>query len=120
MSTKDAITKGIAAHGMWKQRLIDAIKTGKSEWTPDIVCQDNQCEFGKWLYSCSGEEKAYPHYEKIRGLHADFHKTAAVVLDLALQGNTKQAEEKIGDDSDYKNTSSNLTREMMNWKSELD
>ena len=53
MSTTDAITKGIGAHGMWKQRILDAIKTGKSEWTPEIVCQDNQCEFGKWLYSCS-------------------------------------------------------------------
>jgi hypothetical protein len=120
MSTKDAITKGIAAHGMWKQRLIDAIKTGQSEWTPDIVCQDNQCEFGKWLYACTNDEKSSPHYEKIRGLHADFHKTAATVLDLALKGQAAEAEQQIGDNSAYKNTSSSLTREMMNWKSELD
>ena len=119
MSTSEAITKGIAAHGLWKQRLIDAIKTGKSEWTPTIVCQDNQCEFGKWLYSCSNDEKASPHYEKIRHLHADFHKTAATVLDLALQGKTTEAEAKIADNSDYKNISSNLTKEMMTWKSKL-
>lgn len=119
MSTKDAIVKGIAAHGLWKQRLIDAIKTGQSEWTPDIVCQDNQCEFGKWLYSCSGDEKNSPHYEKIRHLHADFHKSAAKVLDLALQGNSTEAQEKIGPDSDYSNTSSSLTREMMNWKGDI-
>lgn len=120
MSTKDAITKGIAAHGLWKQRLIDAIKTGQSEWTPDVVCQDNQCEFGKWLYACSADEKAHPHYEKIRGLHADFHRSAAVVLELALNGKAKEAEEKISDNSEYKDTSSQLTREMMNWSSELD
>ena len=58
MSTKDAIIAGIGAHGMWKQRLIDAIRTGESQWTPEIVCQDDQCDFGKWLYSCGAHEKA--------------------------------------------------------------
>lgn len=119
MSTKEAITKGIAAHGLWKQRLIDAIKTGKSEWTPDIVCQDNQCEFGKWLYSCSADEKASPHYEKIRHMHADFHKSAAQVLDLALKGNSSEAQEKIGPESEYTAASSNLTREMMKWQGDI-
>lgn len=119
MSTKDAITNGIAAHGMWKQRLISAIKTGQSEWTPEIVCQDDQCEFGKWLYSCSPEEKSSPYHSKITQLHANFHKTAAVILDLALQGKTSEAEEKIGMASEYKDNSARLTREMMNWKNEL-
>ena len=119
MSMIDAIVKGIAAHGLWKQRLIDAIKTGQSEWTPDVVCQDNQCEFGKWLYSCSAEDKHSAHYEKIRHLHADFHKSAAQVLDLALKGNATEAQEKIDVDSEYATTSRNLTREMMDWKSEI-
>ena len=120
MSMKEAISKGIAAHGMWKQRLIDAIKSGQSEWTPEVVCQDNQCEFGKWLYACSPSEKASPFHGKITQLHADFHKSAAVVLDLALKGQTQEAEQKIGPDSDYKITSATLTKEMMTWKSELD
>ncbi|MDH5445802.1 MAG: CZB domain-containing protein [Gammaproteobacteria bacterium] len=120
MSTKNAIVKGIAAHGLWKQRLIDAINTGTSEWTPDIVCQDNQCEFGKWLYSCSHDEKSSPHYETIRNLHADFHKSAAQVLDLALKGNTNEAQDNISSASKYSETSRNLTREMMNWKSEIE
>src|SRR3569833_2619986 len=66
MSTKDAITAGIAAHGMWKQRLIDAINTGKSTWSPATVKLDNQCEFGKWLYSCSPQERGSAHYAKIK------------------------------------------------------
>ncbi len=119
MSTKEAITKGIAAHGLWKQRLIDAIKTGQSEWTPDVVCQDNQCEFGKWLYACSTEEKSSSHYETIRNLHADFHKTAAHVLELALQGNATEAQDKIGPDSEYADKSRHLTRQLMEWQSDL-
>lgn len=120
METKDAIIKGIGAHGMWKQRLVDAINTGQSEWTPDVVCQDNQCEFGKWLYSCDSQEKSSPHYEKIRELHAKFHLSAAEVLKLALAGKKQEAEGAIDQGSDYKSISNALTMEMMKWKSDLD
>ncbi len=116
MSTKDAITKGIGAHGMWKQRLLDAINTGKSEWTPDVVCQDNQCEFGKWLYSCTSAEQSSPHYQSVRGLHADFHKAAADVLQLALSGNKSDAEQAVSPGSQYASASSALTKEMIAWK----
>ena len=119
MSTKDAITKGIGAHGLWKQRLLDAIRTGKSEWTPEVVCQDNQCEFGKWLYACSAEEKSSPHYNKIKSLHANFHKSASNVLKLALAGKKSEAEGAVGDGSEYKTVSADLTKEMMSWKSGL-
>lgn len=117
MSTKDAITKGIAAHGMWKQRIIDAIKSGKSEWTPAIVNQDNQCEFGKWLYSCSAQERNSPYYSKIKELHAEFHQAAADVLTLALNGKKVEAEENISANSKYRSISAMLTKEMMSWKS---
>ncbi len=117
MSTKDAITKGIGAHGLWKQRIISAINTGESEWKPSVVEQDNQCEFGKWLYSCTPSEKQSSHYSKIVGLHSRFHKTAAQVLSLALDGKKSEAEVAIDNNSDYKSISTLLTREMMAWKS---
>lgn len=86
MSTQDAIKAGIAAHGMWKQRLSDAIINGKSDWKPATVKLDNQCEFGKWLLSCSPQEKSSPYFAKIKDLHAQFHEEAGKVLDLALRG----------------------------------
>ncbi len=116
MNTQEAIVKGIGAHGMWKQRLIDAIKTGKSEWTPQLVCQDNQCEFGKWLYSCSHQEKSSPHYSNVKKLHAEFHKKAAEVLTLALNNKKNDAEKEIAPGSQYHTNSGKLTREMMAWK----
>jgi len=119
MSTKDAIVGGIGAHGKWKQRLLDAIKTGQSEWTPSIVCQDNQCDFGKWLYSCSAEEQSSPHYNNVKGLHADFHKNAADVLTLALAGKKVEAEKAIDFDSTYSQASGALTKEMLSWKAEV-
>ena len=118
MSTKDAITKGIGAHGMWKQRLLDAIKTGQSEWTPAIVCKDNQCEFGKWLYSCSSQEQSSSHYNSVKDLHANFHQSASKVLELALKGNKIEAEAAIGVGSEYMTASGALTKEMMSWKTD--
>lgn len=116
MSTANEITKGIGAHGMWKQRIINAIDTGESEWTPAIVRQDNQCEFGKWLHSCSPQDKSSPHHEKVKELHSTFHQVAADVLALALSGNKEEAHAKIDRQSEYSSISSQLTREMMAWK----
>ena len=119
MSIKDEIAKGIGVHGMWKQRLLSAITTGTSEWKPEIVCQDNQCEFGKWLYACAPHDKLAVHYKEVKTLHADFHKEAAGVLKLALAGKKKEAETAVGIGGKYKSVSTALTKEMMAWKDSL-
>ena len=116
MNLKEAITKGIGAHGLWKQRLVDAINSGKSQWTPEGVCQDNQCDFGKWLYSLGPTDRQSPHCEKVRDLHAQFHKAAANVLTLALSGKTQEATNAISDNSAYRTLSASLTKEMMAWR----
>jgi methyl-accepting chemotaxis protein len=115
MSIKDETSKGISAHGMWKHHITNAINTGQSPWTPSVVCQDNQCDFGKWLHGCASQDQASPHYGVVKGLHADFHKAAASALELALQGNKQEAEAAIGAGSNYKSLSSKLTKEMMAW-----
>lgn len=119
MTTKQTITAGIAAHGMWKQRLLDAIATGKSAWTPAIVKLDDQCEFGKWLHGCAAHERASPHYAKIKELHAQFHQEAGKVLETALKGDKATAERAVGADSRYRELSTALTREMMAWQKTL-
>jgi len=60
--------------------------------------------------------KVSPHYAKVKGLHADFHKVAASVLDLALSGRKDEATAAVGASSEYATISTNLTKEMMDWK----
>ena len=43
-------TKIIAAHGLWKYRLHEAITSGHSSFDPAVVELDNRCPFGQWLY----------------------------------------------------------------------
>lgn len=45
-ANKVEITNAIAAHGKWKQRLIDAIENGNSEFTAQRLKVDNLCDFG--------------------------------------------------------------------------
>ena len=119
MTKQEQINKAIGAHGLWKQRLNEAIKTGKTEFTPDKVEVDNQCEFGKWLYSLPAEDLNCEFARKVKALHADFHKEAASVLRLAVGGKQAEAEKGTQVNSKFAKISSELTVAMMSWKSKL-
>jgi len=118
MSLKLRIAQSVTSHSEWKKRLIKAIDSGESEFTPESVCKDDNCEFGKWLYSCSAEDKSSEHYDKVKDLHAEFHKEAAEVLSLALANNKDAARKAISTGSNYLSVSSKLTRQMMVWSRE--
>jgi hypothetical protein len=110
------IERGIAAHARWKYRLFDAVNTGKSESTVQGTRSDDQCEFGKWLASLSPSERSSEHCEKVTTLHAEFHKAASEVLELALSARKEEAEAAIALGSSFSLISSNLTMAMSAWK----
>jgi hypothetical protein len=104
---------------MWKARLNSAIETGASEFAPEKVCTDNQCDFGQWLYGATltVADKAGDHYEKVRKAHSEFHKLAGDVLRLALAGNKKdEARRLICAGSRFADLSASLTTAMMAWR----
>jgi chemoreceptor zinc-binding protein len=121
MADQAEIDKAIAAHGMWKTRLKDAIEKRKIDTPAETIRVDNQCAFGKWLYSpaLNSVDKASEHYKTVKDLHAEFHKTAAKVVELALDGKRIEAEKMIALDGDYAGVSSKLTSAMMGWKRSL-
>lgn len=118
MINKEEIDKAIGAHGMWKVRLKQAIETGKSDVSVETIRQDNQCNFGKWLYGATlgATDKASGHYKSVRELHAEFHKCAARVAELALSGDKAKAEQMLSLSGEFSATSSKLTAAMMEWK----
>ena len=117
MANIEQLDKAIGAHGLWKTRLRMAIDTGKTAVEVETIRQDNQCVFGKWLYgdTLTSLDKASGHYTSVRALHADFHKTAAHVAELAVAGKKKDAEEMIAN-GDYARISVKLIQAMMDWK----
>jgi Chemoreceptor zinc-binding domain len=119
MSLKDEIDKAIGAHSAWKQRLKTAIDTGKAEVTVENAGKDNVCPFGQWLYGTSiGGAKDLSAYNDVRTIHANFHKRAAEILDLALKGKKAEATALMGVAADYNKISAQLTQAMMKWQKE--
>ena len=105
------ITNVIAAHGMWKYRLHNAIESGRSDFRPEVVGRDDQCPLGKWLY---GDARAQlggtAEFERIKELHASFHRGAASVLELAISGDRNRAQEQLGSGSQFLRVSATLVQ----------
>ena len=121
MELKEQINKAIGAHGAWKARLRAAIDTGSSDFKPEIVQTDNQCEFGKWLHNEGNAEiRKMPVYKTVVQYHAEFHKEAARVLTLAVSGKKDEAEEAMKAGSKFAIVSSSLTSTMMEWRNNVD
>ncbi len=115
---KEEIDNAIGAHGSWKVRLKDAIETGRSDIPVETIRKDNNCQFGKWLYggTLSAADKTSANYTKVRELHAEFHKAAARVTELALAGQKTEADKMMTRGGEFAAVSSRLTSAMMDWK----
>jgi hypothetical protein len=115
------IDQAIAAHGYWKDYLRNIIKTGRIDTPVETIRSDNQCVFGKWLDGSMLKpmEEASHHYKTVKERHAEFHKTAARVVELVLAGKKSDAERMISFGGEYANISAELTLAMMEWKKSL-
>jgi hypothetical protein len=96
--------------------LYSAIETGVSEFTVENIEADNLCEFGKWLFGLPTAEQSIQHWQKVQQLHADFHREAAQVLRLALQGQKPAAYKAMDLKSQFMKKSAELTQAMREWQ----
>jgi len=107
----------IAAHGMWKYRLHEAIRTGNSEFSVEVVAADNRCPLGQWLYGDEGRRSnGQHHYEQIRSLHAQFHQLTARILELAVSHHAEQARRALESGSEFLATSARLVTLLDAWR----
>jgi hypothetical protein len=119
MVTKEAIDAALSAHALWKKRLRDAVDTEQSEFKPDLVKKDNACQFGQWLYGLSDADKASESYSKVKSLHADFHRVAGEILELALAGKKAEAIGKLEYGGQYGSASGALVLALNDWKAKF-
>ena len=87
------LMEAIKAHVAWKVRLERYVSGDRSEnLNPAVICQDNQCMLGKWIY---GEGKVYeelPNFSEMKNDHAAFHQCAADIVQKCDDGNATEAE----------------------------
>jgi hypothetical protein len=110
------ISLSIGSHGVWKQRLARAIKTGDSDFTPSQVESDTRCDFGRWLASIDAADRDPVHFATVKELHAAFHKEAANVLRMAFAGQKDAAEKSMAPEGAYSTISRQLTSATTAWK----
>ncbi|MCS7091381.1 MAG: CZB domain-containing protein, partial [Limisphaera sp.] len=110
------LTRAMAAHGAWKRRLEEAIRSGQSDLTPEQAGADNQCEFGKWLHGAPAEIRQSEQWQQVRALHADFHREAARVLSLALSGRSAEARQSMEHGGPFTVCSGRLIEALRQWK----
>ena len=107
----------IAAHGLWKLRLHQAIESGDSAFDPTIVARDDRCAFGQWLYGDGQRQHAHdPRHRQLKELHAGFHREAAAVLTLALTGQGDAARKRTSESSDFFRDSTRLVGIVDAWR----
>jgi len=85
----------IAAHGKWKQRLLDFVAGGGEQLDPAVVGRDDQCALGCWIHGDGRALRGNTKYTELKGEHAGFHRCAADVIRTQLAGNTDGARAQI-------------------------
>jgi hypothetical protein len=120
MSLEDEIKSAIGDHGIWKNKLKNAVDTGKIDVQISTIRSDVQCEFGKWLHgpSATVKEKNSIHYQRVHDLHAEFHEKAALVAQHAVAGNKVAAMKMLNVNGEYVEASATLTAAMIDWLKE--
>jgi len=83
----------VDAHMKWKIRLESYINgTSTEDLKADVVCRDDQCPLGKWIYSRGGGEFGYSEtFFDMKAHHANFHRCAGDVIKAAQSGKKDEA-----------------------------
>lgn len=83
----------INAHIMWKlrlQRYLDG--NDEKHLDPEVVCMDNQCKLGKWIYGNIDRYEESPAFADVREKHIEFHLTTAEIVRLINNNQRQEAE----------------------------
>lgn len=116
MNLDHLIKSAIASHGLWRNELLSAAKTGNSDWTPAALRDERACSFGKWAAECPDEElKATSGFRECVDAHRRFHIVASIVLKQALIGKRDVALRSIDIGGEYATASMEFTTSMLQW-----
>ncbi len=83
----------IEAHVRWKIRLEAYINgTSQEHLDADVICRDDQCVLGKWIYGGGGDKYGdHPMFPVLKQTHLNFHQSAGDVVRLVDAGDTDAA-----------------------------
>jgi two-component system chemotaxis sensor kinase CheA len=114
------LENAVAAHSKWKMRLRQFLDGGEEKLDPKVVCRDNACDLGKWIYGDGSQFKDMPAYRELKTSHAHFHKCAADVVTKHLGGDKRGAESMIAVGGDFVKASSETVQAIIKLQKTLE
>lgn len=87
------VSAAIAAHRNWKIRLESYVKgTSTEQLDHAVICKDNNCALGKWIYSDSCVTMSdIGVFQELKEIHAKFHIAAGKIVELTDSGEHEMA-----------------------------
>ena len=107
------------AHAQWKKEFLNSISSQQSELDPEVVKRDDVCQFGKLLHGLPQEDMQSEHFITVKNLHADFHKAAGEIAELAATGRRDEALKTIEGYGQLSNIMGKLGLALRVWESKL-
>jgi len=113
----ETLSSAIAAHGLWKMRFKLGLKDRHALPEIAIVGAEDQCECGRWLMDGTVPElRGDPAAAEARRLHSEFHRRAARVIELMLEGLEAEAYTQVSPGGEFTRASVALTTHLMRWQ----
>lgn len=87
LSIEDAIRE----HVQWFRDWEHSFKSTEGRFAAAVVCQDDQCQLGQWLYGLNTSLTKTFEYQNLKVAHAQFHRVAADIIKAYQHGGQSPA-----------------------------
>jgi hypothetical protein len=91
----------IKAHRDWKMKLANYIKKPDGSIKAAVVCQDNKCALGQWIYGVGAIWEKLDEYSLLKTEHAKFHKCAGDIITKADTNQNIHEDATLGESSEF-------------------
>ncbi len=110
----------IKAHTDWKMKLTSYLRKPDDSLNPDVVCKDDQCTLGKWLYGEGARYNTLPEFAKLKSAHASFHLEAAEIIRRAKKGESVSEETALGAKSRFSDFSGQVIMQIRTIRNKIE
>lgn len=116
--TNNVFYTAIEAHIKWKIRLQKYLEgTSEEKLDPEVICRDNECVLGKWIYGDGIKYSTMPAYQNLKQTHALFHHCASQVVRKTDEGQANEAKQILS--NEYSGLSRDITRMLVKMNTTL-
>jgi methyl-accepting chemotaxis protein len=83
------------------------------------VYKDDQCPLGRWIYGPGRAHADKREYTELKTVHAEFHRSAGQLLEVANQGRSVANRMTLGSDSAFSRSSSAIVKAILALRAKL-